>query len=189
MVATKLMINHKSSMNNSRGVTLIEVLVVTAIMFILLGISFVGYRERGEELKLQRVAFKVAADIERVRGMAMSAQEEEISGEIPEGGWGICFDTANPNQYILFADLDADKFRKIDASENVETIYLEDGIEIDGLLPSTPLDVVFSPPSPDVYLQGGLPLNEVNIIIALINNPLKRKTIIVNSAGLVSISN
>jgi Tfp pilus assembly protein FimT len=112
------MINNKSSMNSSSGVTLIEVLVVTAIMFILLGISFVGYRERGKELELQRAAFKVMADIERVRGMAMSAQEEEISGKIPEGGWGIYFDTGNPRQYILFADLDANKLRKPDASED-----------------------------------------------------------------------
>jgi len=181
------MTNHKPLIKNSQGMTLIEVLMVIAIIFILLGTSFVGYREKGEELGLQRAAFKVVADIERVRGMAMSAHEEKTSGEVPLGGWGIYFDSDNPYQYILFADLDADKFRKTDATEDVETIYLEENIIIKNLSPSNPLDIVFSPPSPDVYLQGELlSIDEVNIIIAITDDSSKTKTISINSVGLIT---
>jgi len=184
------MTNKKSLIKNFQGMTLIEILMVIAIIFILLGVSFVGYREKGEELGLQRAAFKVIADIERARGMAMSAQEEKISGEIPSGGWGMYFDDNNPYQYILFADLDADKFRKTDATEDVEIIYLEKNIIMNNLSPSNPLDIVFSPPSPDVCLQGGLlAIDEVKIIIAITDNPLKTKTISINSVGLISTSN
>jgi len=175
-------------MNSSRGITLIEVLVVTAIMFILLGISFVGYRERGKELELQRAAFKVMADVERVRGMAMSAQEEEFSGKVPAGGWGIYFDNGSLNKYIIFADKTLPLDYSYDPAEGPgETIFLEEGIILK--IPAS-VNIVFLPPSPDVYLQGGAPLlNEVNIIIALVNNPSKTKTITVNSAGLIYISN
>ena len=119
----------------------------------------------------------------------MSARKQEASGEVPEGGYGVYFDINSPNQYILFADLDADRFRKSDASEDVETISLEEGVKLDVLSPASPVNVVFSPPSPDVYLQGGAPLNEVNITIALTSNPSETKTITVNSAGLISVSN
>lgn len=182
------MLNYKSFIINSRGFTLIEILMVIAIMSILLGISFVGYKERGEELELQRAAFKVMADIERVRGMAMSAQEDDTSGQIPEGGWGIHFNPSSPNKYIIFADKDLPinyTYAPITEGPGQE-IVLKEGVVLD--IPVS-INIVFFPPSPDVYLQGGDLIDEINIVIALTNKPLKTKTIIVNRAGLITISN
>ncbi|MEA3453255.1 MAG: prepilin-type N-terminal cleavage/methylation domain-containing protein [Patescibacteria group bacterium] len=181
----------KSLFMDTRGITLVEILIVTAIMSILLGISFVGYNERGEELQLQRAAFKVMADIEKTRGMAMSAQEEKISEQIPEGGWGIYFNPALSNKYIIFPDkrylaFPLNYIYDAATEEPEEEIFLEDGVLLDIPLP---INIVFSPPSPDVYLQGGAPISEINVIIALENNPSKTKTIVINSAGVITTNN
>lgn len=165
--------------------TLVEVLITMAIIGILLAVSFLGYRPRGQELALQRSAFKIAADIESAREMAMSAQKHS-SGDIPAGGYGVYFDTANPFSYILFADLDASKGRKSDGSEDVKGLKIESGLTLSALSPSNPVNITFVPPSPDVYLQGGTTAEQVNIVITIQADPSKTKTISVNKAGLIS---
>ncbi len=177
--------NYRQTISKEKGMTLIEILVTTAIIGTLLAVSFLSYRPRGQELALQRSAFKIAADIESVREMAMSAQKDS-SGDIPAGGYGIYFDTTNPFNYILFADLDASKSRKSDGSEDVKSVEIEKGLVLKTLSPSNPANITFVPPSPNVYLQGGTIIGQVDIIIAIQTDPSKTKTIIVNKAGLIS---
>jgi len=188
----------KSLIINSRGVTLIEILMVIAIMSILLGVSFAGYKQRGEELGLQRTALKVMADIERVREMAMSA-EKLASGDVPIGGWGIHFDASLPNEYIIFADKTSTPDHLYDpATEGVgdgfEKIILDenDKIEITLLSPTIPpnsLDVIFLPPSPNVFINSFFPSSsDAKITIRLKNNHSKTKIITINSVGLITVS-
>ncbi len=186
------MINHKPSKTNSCGVTTIEILIVTAVMLILLGSCFIGQRQREREFELQRSAFKIITDIERAREMAMSA--EKFGTDVPEGGWGIHFDNSSSTSYILFADLRPDPGTDPDKiysglSEIKETIFLggeKERVKLDSSF--TPIDIVFVPPSPDVYLQGGTVVDEVEITIG-IDDPVKTKTVIVNKAGLISAEN
>ncbi len=170
-----------------KGVSLIELLISVAIVFILLGASFIGYRQKGDELELQSIALIVMADIERAREMTMSGRE--FNGIIPDGGYGVYFNTINPNQYILFADIDSNKLRNANGSEDVELISLEEGVKLKTFFPASPAIAVFSPPLPIVHLQGGAAHNEISIIIALRGNILQTRTITVNRIGLVFISN
>lgn len=184
------MINDKLSMINSRGFTLIELLVAVAIISILFGISFLGYRAKGEELNLQRAALKISADIEKIREMAMSA--DELSGVVPEGGYGVHFDIALPDQYIIFADLGPSPDKVYSgSSEEVEVISLGKAIKIKSVSPPSPsnvLNIVFVPPAPNVYLQGGAIVDQARVVISLADDPSKTKTISVNKVGLISIS-
>ena len=173
-----------------KGMTIIELLIVVAIMSILLGISFWGYNKRGDELILRRTTYQVISDIEKTREMAMSARKTG-AGDRPEGGYGINFNTASPGQYIIFADLGAPPDKVYSGSpEAVETISLDSKIFIKdlniGLSPESSIDVVFRPPSPDIYINtqmsGSIP---AEITLALKNNPSKTRKIFVNSAGLV----
>jgi len=180
MVKDSLQTNSKE-----RGMTLIEILIAIAIIGILLATSFLAYRPRGQELALQRSVFRVASEIEKAREMAMSAQQHS-SGDVPAGGYGVYFDTASPSNYILFADIDASKNRKTDGSEDVETISLEKGLTISALSPSGPVNITFVPPSPNVYLQRGAVVGEVDIAISIEGDPSKSKVVSVNKAGLIS---
>lgn len=173
---------------STKATTLIEILVVLAVASILLGVSYFGYRERGQELALQRAAQKLVTDIERAREMAMSARKLEGSEIIPEGGYGFNFNISSPFQYILFADLPSPNKIYSGATERVETISLETGIKLIGLVPSSPLNIVFLAPSPDTFIQAGA-VNSAEITIAIESSPSKTKKIYINAAGLVSISN
>jgi prepilin-type N-terminal cleavage/methylation domain-containing protein len=174
----------------SRGVTLVELLITVLIISIIVSISFLGHRELNERLTLQRAVYQIVADIERTREMAMSAQEFEGTGGIPEGGYGIYFDISTPNEFILFADLDLgvgpDRVYS-GVVEQVEKIYLDGAVEVSALSPSSPINIVFLPPAPNVFLVGGSSIDEVEITIILKSDFSKTRKIYINSAGLVSI--
>ena len=175
-----------------RGMTMIELLVVIAIMSILLSISFWGYQQRGEELILRRTAYQVVSDIEDTREMAMSARKFN-SGNRPEGGYGIYFNSSFPNQYIIFADNNQNK--QYDVSERVgDIISLDSKITISDLKVnsslSSPINIVFQPPSPDVYINSPTKnLNIAEITLTLKSDHSKQKKIFINSSGLVWLAN
>jgi len=169
---------------------MIEILIVTAVMLILLGSCFIGQRQREREFELQRSVFKIITDIERAREMAMSA--EKFGTEVPEGGWGIHFDNSSHTSYILFADIGPSPDKKYSGpSEIKETIFLggeKERVKLDSSF--SPIDIVFVPPSPDVYLWQEVEFVDDKVEITVgIEDPVKTKTIIVNKAGLISTEN
>ena len=167
---------------NEKGVTLIELLMVTAIIGILLATIFMGYRGENKELILQRVASKMVTDMERTREMAMSAQSNE--GNYSGGGYGIYLSDNSEDlkkQYTIFADTNSDQERS--ASEDIDTIYMEDNILITRLIPSNQLDIMFVPPSPTVYIEGVE--GSAIIRIAIDTDSSKFKEIVISNTGLI----
>jgi len=160
-----------------KAFTLIELLVVTGIIILLSALVLPNYRTGESQLALQRSANKLAQDIRRAQGMAMSAKEFE--GVVPPGGYGINFQT-NLTSYILFADLNNNKI--FDSGEAIETLSLERGVKISNLSPASPLTISFTPPDPTVNIN---PSNSL-AIITLSNNG-QTKIIKVNKAGLIYV--
>ncbi|MDO8669067.1 MAG: type II secretion system protein, partial [Candidatus Buchananbacteria bacterium] len=58
-----------------KGFTLIELLVVVAVITALTAVVLPSFRSGDNQLALQRSASKLAQDLRRVQGMAVSAQE------------------------------------------------------------------------------------------------------------------
>lgn len=182
----KSLTNRITKQLSNSGTTLIEVIIVTIIAVILLGIAFLGYRGQGETLALRRNAYKVLADIEKTRELAMSAHKLE-AGYAPDGGYGIYFDSNNRDRYIIFADNDLNRLYS-GAGESVEIINFEQNIETHSVLPANPLYITFVPPSPDVYIDGNkLNTNNAVIIIRLKNDHSQTATIKVSGRGVTWI--
>ncbi len=161
--------------DKEKGVSLIELLITVTVMSILLAVSFWGYKDRGRELAFERAVFNLTTKLEQVREMAMSAQE--VGTERPEGGYGVHFTIGN--SYIIFVDSFADKVYTA-ADTVVDTVSLEEGTGISALS-DTPLDIVFEPPSPSVYINGALGTAEITL-----SGAGRSRKIIINSAGLIS---
>ena len=161
--------------DKEKGVSLIELLITVTVMSILLAVSFWGYKDRGRELAFERAVFNFTTKLEQVREMAMSAQE--VGTERPEGGYGVHFTIGN--SYIIFVDSFADKVYTA-ADTVVDTVSLEEGTGISALS-DTPLDIVFEPPSPSVYINGALGTAEITL-----SGAGRSRKVIINSAGLIS---
>jgi len=182
----------------NKSFTLVESLVVIAIIVILSVIIIPNYYSTKQQLALQRSAFKLAQDIRKVQEMAMSAKEFE--GEIPEGGYGIFLRLSVPTSYFLFPDIDKSYSYSSEDDDILEQIEIETGIIISGFNDCSAACVVFTQPDPLITINNGLIVGSPPIscpsTIAVItlciegtdcSDPTNTKTITVNKAGLVYI--
>jgi len=165
------------------GFTLVEFLVVIGIIAILTLILFVNYQPFKEELALQRATAKLAQDIRRAEGMAISSQEFSSCGSGYKHQYGIFFKQSKPKEYSLFADCNnnGDYDQGVDKIVG-EVIDIESGASITNLSSSF-LRIVFSPPDPIVIINPSADL----AIITLSNSEGQSKIIGVNKAGLIYV--
>jgi len=174
----------------AKAFTIIELLVTISVIMILTGIVLVSYQTGQKQLTLQRATSKLAQDIRRVQGMAMSAKECQPCGGVPAGGYGIYLHQGD-DFYILYADGGNEQRdgNGISGDFDIETIYIEEGVYIVNLTPAT-ASINFKPPDPTIRLvnHGGPPdPDNVIITIALKADTSKLKTIKVNKSGLIEV--
>ncbi len=174
------------SNTNSLGFTLIEMLVVIAIMVIITGIVIFNIGSERQNSALMRSAQKLSLDLRRAQSFALSSRVFKTLG-VP-CGWGMHFNGIGSNNYVIFADLavnqncsDRDFIRAANGSEDFETINLESGITVSSLS-SGLSDVVFTPPDTTVTFTP----NQTSANITLINQNSTTRAIIVNKTGFIS---
>ncbi|MBI2626176.1 MAG: prepilin-type N-terminal cleavage/methylation domain-containing protein [Candidatus Nealsonbacteria bacterium] len=167
----------------SKAFTLIELLVVLAIITVLTAITVPNYRGGDKQLALQRSASKLAQDLRRAQEMSMSAKE--VSGAIPYG-FGIYFNSASPNNYIIFADLDNSHHRNA-GDADLETIALELNIRISALSPVSSFSILFAPPDPTVWINRLSSGVTAAITLGIIGDAISNQIISANNAGLIAI--
>lgn len=184
------------SCSMKKGFTLLEITVVIAITAVLATIFVANYRGSEKQFALQRSAHKLSQDLRSTQEMALAG--ERLYGAFPEGGYGIYF-TENSNSYILFADCDGQNDYDSTPTcpdctgasciegifpEEIKELSLEEGIEVSGLSPLSPLLIIFFPPDPTITISGG---SEAAITLSPEANPTQTKIIKVNTAGLIDI--
>ncbi len=172
--------------SNSSGFTLIEIMVVLAIMAIIMGIVIFNIGSQRQNSALLRSAQKLSLDLRRVQNYTLSTKGFKSVG-IP-CGWGVHFNGAGSTSYIIFADLasavncsDRDFIRASDGSEDFENANLESGIIMSGLSSSLS-DVVFTPPQGAVTFTP----DQATAIITLINKNSTTRAISINKFGFIS---
>ena len=139
---------------NFLGFTLIEMLVVLAVIGIITGVVLTNYRKGEKQYELQMAKQKIISEIRRVENMSLGAVE--FKGEVPKGGFGISFDKDASSYYYIFADKDGEKDYD-GTGELVRKVNLPSKIEISSLSENgegvSYLDIVFLPPDPETYVN------------------------------------
>ena len=174
--------------SKKNGFTLIELLVVVTIIIILTVITTINYRSGQRQLALQRASYKLGQDIRKIQSIA-GLEETGCVGVVDyQYGYGIHLDTGNPKSYILFADCNGNEIYNGAIDINIETIEFEKEVEISSLTVANPLDIVFAPPDPSVFINGngmGIAPDLAVITIHLEKEIAKTKTISVYKSGLI----
>ena len=175
----------KQYINKCRGMTLIEVLVVVAIILILLGAVVINPRP---SVNLDRAARQLASDLRRAQNMAMSAVEQgPIGSEYVPCGYGIY--VTNSTSYVLFynngGDCSTDTY-KHNGSTDFETADLGDIASGITITVGVGKSIYFIPPSGTTYING----SEGGIVsqnFTLAASDGSTRTVTVTSAGKIEI--
>lgn len=170
----------------NKGFTLIEMLVVLAIIVIITGVVIFNTGLERQNSALLRSAQKLSLDLRRAQSFALSSKVFKTLG-VP-CGWGAHFNGVGSDSYIIFADLavnqncsDRDFVRAVNGSEDFETANLESGITVSGLS-SGLSDIIFTPPDPTVTFT---PV-QTSASVTLINKNSTTRVITVNKTGFIS---
>lgn len=170
----------------NRGFTLIEMLVVLAIIILLTGIVVFNVSTERQNSALLRSAQNLSLNLRRAQTYALTVKQFKTYG-VP-CGWGVHFNGADSTSYVIFADLalaadcsDRDFVRAVNGSEDFETVNLETGVTVSSLSNNLS-DVVFSPPEPSVTFTP----NQTVAIVTLINKNSSTRAININKTGFIS---
>src|SRR3989344_3146611 len=172
--------------NIPKGFTLIEMLVVLAIIVIITGIVVFNIGTERQNSALLRSAQKLSQNLRRAQSFTLSSKVFKTSG-VP-CGWGAHFNGTGSNSYVIFADLavnqncsDRDFIRASNGSEDFETVNLESGITVSSLSGGLS-DIVFTPPQPSVTFT----LDQTTASIVLVNKSGAIRAVSVNKVGFIS---
>ncbi len=165
----------------NKGFTLVELLVVSAIIIIMAAFVFPNFRAGDTAYGLQRSAAKLAQDLRRAEEHALSAIAPAGVHADFKGGYGLNFKVGD-SSYVLFTDFNNNKV--LDIGETLEIISLEKAIISNLSTSPAAVNIVFLPPDPQVFISGGL---TGQIILSVKDDAVKTKIIKVNQAGLIYV--
>jgi prepilin-type N-terminal cleavage/methylation domain-containing protein len=85
-----------------RGFTVVELIVVIAIIIILTAVVLNGQKDFNRSLTITDSAYTIALSLREAQTFGLSSR---AVGAVNNAGYGARFSTATPGSYILFADL------------------------------------------------------------------------------------
>lgn len=177
----------------SKGYTILELLVVVAIISLLTSITISNFPQARLQFSLSRVANQFEQDVRRAQQLSLSSSEFiDSANEVhPVKGYGIYINALNNTEYIIYADsLDGEEnnqqydpgldyiVQTIDFSETEPGIIIKDASSV---------GVHFNPPNPITTFQPELESGNLDVVFAFENDETKTKTISIYATGLVEI--
>ena len=181
----------------ARGFTLIELMVVMAIITVISTLVLARYGQFNGVVLLRNLAYDVALTVRQ-------AQVYGISGKVGTGTagvqYGVYFTSANPTQYLLFADNNgSDSYT---AGEEIEIYRVRPGYSVYnfcGDLPSgsphcsltediTNMTLLFRRPDPDARIStSAFPSGYTQARIVVRSPSGDTRTVTVTAIGQISI--
>ena len=174
----------------NRGFTLIETLVIISILTLLTSFLILYSRGGERQIILLREKAELISAILRAKSLAINTLVEDE----PACGYGVAFDGSN---YFIYKDLAGDcglSDRVYSGPASGEKLENETCAESGGVCTLDPSlkffqrdvnDVLFVPPDPRVFLDGGQSLAEAIIALSTLDES-SQTNITINNAGQIS---
>jgi len=202
-------------MRMPRGFTMIEMLISLGIFAVITGVVMANFRVGSQGDELRSASQLVASSIRRVQTSAIAGQTARFCrdseghdgrvcagdgdcgggacvNDVPRGGYGLHFDTTEPNDrfMVTFADTNADGRFQAEEEVRRDNVSVNIYVNVISVAPAalgSVLDIVFVPPRPSVRFNGGATSDLVAVIVLQHRSTMLTKTVSVNSiSGRIS---
>lgn len=180
-----------------KGFTLVELLVVIALIVFITGLTLINLRTGADILVLERAAHRVAQDMRRTMEFTLRSQAfADCGGSDTLAGYGIRFNSAQPNCYLIYAECnDNATYQGVECDgtgsgpdKAVEAIELEKGVQIQSINPSPKFNILFIPPDPEILINNKkTPGTQAVVTLELENDATKTRTVTISIKGVVDI--
>jgi prepilin-type N-terminal cleavage/methylation domain-containing protein len=176
-----------------QGFTLVELMVSVGIFSLITTIAIFSNSRFNSTVVLTNLAYEVALSVRQAQFYGITVKRSAAGAF--DSGYGVHFDAATPDTYILFEDKVPQNHR-YDNGEAVETYTLKKGngigkICVDSNCANSSVDITFIRPNPDatsfyVRSAGGTGTGGTAEICVASPQGDKRK-VIVESTGQISV--
>ncbi len=191
----------------NRGFTLVELMVVIAVMLIITSVQLFNYSQFNSVTITNNLAYDIALALRQAQsyGMAVRGVDTHLSNLDFDVPYGIHFDRSSLGQFVLFADVNESNSYDSDSStENLQTYTIRAGGVVAGVTVYTndmsvpdddcaieDIDILFKRPDPEPYVYcGGSSKSGVTVAITVQNSTQDFSRIIrLYPTGQISINN
>lgn len=181
----------KKKLKNQSGYTLAELIVSIAVIVIISAISLVNFRSSNNSGASSMAAQKIASDIRKVQGWALSLKDFDPTSHVQS--WGICF-SRYESAYSFYIDDDGndvceDGCSEISIERRGDPVDVLNDLQItDIFLDGASLNrgqITFNPPEPLIYICRNA-FNQCDYEEIVIEIDGTRR-VIVNKYGMVDV--
>ena len=147
--------------SSKRGFTLIEMLVVTAIMILISGLLLASNSRFGGTVQLESLAYDIGLSIRQAQVYGISVRQ--FSPGVYTAGYGMHFEMRSPTAYVLFGDA-VSANGLYDTGELVTSTLISSGYSIKQLCVTktgnaedctvTKVDLLFKRPEPHAFISA-----------------------------------
>ena len=176
----------------SKGYTILELLVVVAIISVLSVMTISNFPQAKLQFSLSRVANQFEQDVRRAQQLALSSLEFTDSSDVVHSVKGYGVNMLNNKEYIIYAD-SLDESGQNNQQYDVGVDYIVETINFSLTEPGIIIKeavgdgVHFNPPNPITTFQSELELGNLDVVFAFESDLTKIKTVSIHGTGLVEI--
>ncbi len=184
--------NKNSIFYNEKGVTIVEMLIVIAIIGIMAAIIIVPQSNKIKK-SVDIAAEQFADDVRKTQSQSINTKQ--CNGVVATGGYGIRLNISNNDRYIVFCNNYNIPDHEYDPSPTDEqvgnAIELPAGVYIRelkiGSTDSSPIDIVFQPPYSKTFIDGSDTSDDVTVCFSRETTCSGyTRTVTINKQGQVS---
>ncbi len=177
-----------------KGITLIEIIVVIAIITLFSMILIADYPKIKRQFALSRAVYKFAQDLRKTQDLGLSGvQIKNSAGEIIVAkGYGVYINLSSPTEYKIYADTSRDDeytlgedFETIDISKQEAGVFIT---AINNIGSYRYASINFNPPNPKTTIDNlESDKNSIEVVFALSVDQLINRKVSINTSGLIEV--
>lgn len=193
-----------------RGFTLIEMVVTIGIFVIITTLLLANQKKFSTNIEVTNLAYDVALSVRQAQTYGLAVKNSGIGVSNFKSAYGIHFDTATPNTYIVFFDrdiaacgsntaneYDADMDNDPNCKETSQIYTIKNGFSISdmcndadcSIVGNKAMDIVFIRPNPEAHMKmyGAVNATPSDARIKIQSEAGKVKMIRILKSGQISV--